>query len=296
MKIAFVGASGYGNVGDDTYPLIFRQQLRGHELVFYNSDLPAHLPEDIGLLVIGGGGVVYNVSPSPEQPESPHFCCMKFYMDAAIARGIPWGILSCGFQFRTIYDATSAGWLAPWVPYLQKARFITFRSRSCVRICQELSGREDARFFPDAAYLYRPSPRVCAAPLDRVTLVPAGEAKPRNALVAHHLRQLAASGLSISCLSMGAEVDDGRLLAQAAELFPEAEILRPSGPAEAFEHIARSRFVISGRYHGMVFARTSRVPFITPVDVPYKLRVEDYSVDTAAAAGHFEVLDAFLRG
>ena len=30
MKIAFVGASGYGNVGDDTYPLVFREHLPDH--------------------------------------------------------------------------------------------------------------------------------------------------------------------------------------------------------------------------------------------------------------------------
>ncbi len=295
MKIAFVGASGYGNVGDDTYPLVFRQQLRGHELIFYNSDLPRHLPEDLGLLVIGGGGVVYNVSPDGEAPESPHFCCMKFYMDAAIARGIPWGILSCGFQFRGPYDATAAGWLAPWAAYLRQAHFITLRSPSCVRICQEISGREDAHFFPDAAYLYRPTPQACGSPLDRVVLVPAGSANPGDPQVVHQLRQLTSAGLSLSCLSMGAVVDDGGWMERMASRFPEAQILDRPTPAMAFEHIARSRFVITGRYHGMVFARASRVPFITPVDVPYKIRVEDFQADIAAANGHFDVLGCFIR-
>jgi exopolysaccharide biosynthesis predicted pyruvyltransferase EpsI len=63
----------------------------------------------------------------------------------------------------------------------------------------------------------------------------------------------------------------------------------------AFETIARSRFVITGRYHGMIFARIHRVPFITPVDSPYKIRMENLETDMSAAAGHFEVLRQFLR-
>ena len=109
MKIAWVGASGYGNVGDDTYPLVFAQQWPEHEWVIYNSDLPAALPEDLTLLVLGGGGILYN-NPKEGQAdaESPHFRAMKFYMDAAIARGIPWGILSCGFQFQVNREAEYA--------------------------------------------------------------------------------------------------------------------------------------------------------------------------------------------
>jgi hypothetical protein len=76
MKIAFVGASGYGNVGDDTYPLVFAQQLPEHELVIYNSDLPTALPDDLALLVLGGGGILYNnPKDGPADAESSHFRC-----------------------------------------------------------------------------------------------------------------------------------------------------------------------------------------------------------------------------
>lgn len=294
MKIAFVGASGYGNVGDDTYPLVFAQELQGHELLFCNSDLPPSLPDDLGLLVIGGGGVLHNVGADPEDAESPHFRCMQFYMDAAISRGIPWGFLSCGFQFQVHRDEAYAVALKPWVPYLRQARFITLRSPACVRIAQEISGREDAAFHPDAAYLYRPKFEGAAQQNDSVTIIPAGLVNPRNTLMNHYLRQFAAAGTPVTWLSMGAAVDDGEMLQETARRFPTAQIIAPSHPREAFEHIARSRFVITGRYHGMIFARTSRVPFITPVDVPYKLRSEDAGVPMTDAAGHFELLRRFI--
>lgn len=296
MKIAFVGASGYGNVGDDTYPRVFQQELPDHELVFYNSDLPARLPDDLGMIVIGGGGVLHNAGAEPEEGESPHFHCMRFYLDAAITRGIPWGFLSCGFQFQVNRDAFYAQSLQPWVPYLQNAKFITLRSHECVRIAREISGREVARFFPDAAYLYHPPAGAPQRPAGKVTLVPAGLVNPRNALINHYMRQFAASGTPVSWLRMGAEVDDGWMLEEAAQRFPESEIIACTDPETAFRHIAASRLVITGRYHGMVFARVSRVPFITPHDVPYKLKHEDYSVPMASAAGHFEVLRRFIRG
>jgi hypothetical protein len=292
MKIAFVGASGYGNVGDDTYPLVFVQQLPEHELVICNSDLPASLPDDLALLVLGGGGILYNnPKDGAADAESPHFRAMKFYMDAAIQRGIPWGILSCGFQVQVNREAEYAIALKPWVPYLKQAAFITLRSPSCVRIAQELSGRDDAQFFPDAAYLYQPK---VEADQQAVTLVPAGLVNARNTLINHYMRQFAASGTPTRWLGMGAPVDDDKLLAEVAERFPQSQVVARPGPQAAFETIARSRFVLTGRYHGMIFARVSRVPFITPVDSPYKIRMEDLDADISTAVGHFEVLRRLL--
>ena len=295
MKIAFVGASGYGNVGDDTYPLVFAQQLSGHELVFYNSDLPSSLPEDIELLVLGGGGILYNnPKEGPEEAESPHFRCMKFYMDAAIERGIPWGISSCGFQFRSKREDAYAIALKPWVPYLKQAKFITLRSPNCVRIARELGERDDVSFFPDAAYLFRPDVEPMGEAPREVSIVPAGFVNPRNDLIRNYLRQFASSEVPITWLGMGAPVDDDRHLADAAELFPRSRIIANAGPQAAFAQIARSRFVITGRYHGLVFARIHRVPFITSVHTPYKIMNEDLDADIAGAAGHFDVLRRFI--
>lgn len=292
MKVAFVGASGYGNVGDDTYPLVFAQQLPEHELLFYNSDLPASLPDDIGLLVLGGGGLLYNnPQDGPEGSESPHFSCMKFYLDAAIRRGIPWGITSCGFQFRSgqleVFDTA----LRPWAPYLRQAAFITVRSPRCQRIANELGGREDAAFFPDAAYLFDAG---TAPPSGAVTIVPAGAINARCPQIQHYMRQFAASGVPTVWMSMGAPVDDSQHLEDVARRFPEAEIVARPGPLEACRRIAASRFVITGRYHGMVFSRAGRVPYITAMQAPYKLMQEHHETPVAEAAGHFRVLRDFI--
>lgn len=289
-KVAFVGASGYGNIGDDTYPLVFARHLPEYEVVVFNSDLPPEVPADVSMLVIGGGGVLHNVGAQPEDAESPHFRCMKFYMDAAIERGISWGFSSCGFQFDVHADARYATALEPWVPYLQRASFITLRSPACVRIAREISGREDATCFPDAAYLLRPKSAESVTMQNVVTIVPAGLVNPKNALMNHYQRLFDSIQQPVVWMSMGAPVDDGWMFPEIEARFPDARIFKPQGPEEAFAQIASSRLVITGRYHGMVFARSAGVPFLTPIDNPHKIRSEDLARDCTEALGHIDVL------
>lgn len=294
MKIAFVGASGYGNVGDNTYPLVFKQQLPEHELAFYNSDLPVELPCDVKLVVLGGGGIIYNSRMDRETDESPHFRCMKFYMDWAITHSVPFGILSCGFQFAVGQSPSNAVALTPWVPYLKQAIFLTLRSPTCVKLAAELTGRSDCHFFPDAAYLLRAPQQQKPSQRKSLVIVPTGQVHPGDSLVQHFIRLFHQAHYEHIWMSMGAMVDDAVILKDTRRIYPNATIIESPTPLEALDYIARAHFVISGRYHGLIFARSSGVPFYVPQEAPYKIKSEDLSVDFAAAAGHFEVLRAAM--
>lgn len=299
MKIAFIGASGYGNVGDDTYPLVFQEQFRGAELLFLNSDLPAEMPSDLDLLVLGGGGILYNSSTADSSHEpSPHFRCMQFYMDHAITRGIPWGFLSCGLQFRAYREDDYRADLAPWAPYLQRADFITVRSPECVRRILEMTGRQEGlAFYPDAAYLFHPPASVSRAADDRpmLTIVPAGFINPRNGHTQHMVRLARSMNYEVVWMNMGAAVDDDAHLDNAQLLEPTVRIIRNPHPDTAFAQIGASRLVLTGRYHGMIFARTQGIPFYVPEDSPYKIRLEDLQADPANARGHVETLQAVME-
>lgn len=292
MKIAFVGASGYGNVGDNTYPVVFSQYLPQHELIFFNSDLPPRMPSGLGLLVLGGGGILYNNPDGPDLSEpSPHFCQMRFYMEWAMSRKVPWGITSCGFQFRRGTEERIAEVLHPWVPYLQKARFITLRSPNCVRIAQELGGREDVQFYPDAGYLLRHSgAETPVTPRNVLTIVMAGQACPGDIFTERMIRFCKSMQYEIAWMSMGAPVDDDYNLGVIRRDHPGETIIEQPTPEQALRQIASSRMVITGRFHGMVFARASGVPFHFPEDVPYKLLQEDFGTPAEAAFGHIRVL------
>lgn len=301
MKIAFVGASGYGNVGDDTYPFVFRECLTGHELLFFNSDLPPEMPAGIGLLVFGGGGVIHNAGAAERGAESPHFVAMKHYLDWARAAGVPWGFMSCGVQFsdaaeRDDFDIAE---LTPWIPYLREARFITVRSAFCKSVIDRLASRSDTRFFPDAAYLFargdRTNQTTSEDGLRQFTIVPAGAVDVRHAFIQHMIRPYdRASGWRMVWLNMGAMVDANGNFENARRLYPESRIIEQPTPQQALAQIAASSFVLTGRYHGMVFARSCGVPFYVHTMAPSKIQHEDFTVDPAGAIGHFEVIRDFV--
>jgi hypothetical protein len=293
VKLAFIGASGYGNIGDDTYPLVLREHLPGHELIFHNSDLPAELPGDLDAVVLGGGGLIYN-STDPPGGESHHFACMRFYMDWAKKHGVPWGLLSCGVQIRIGLEDICMESLAPWTPWLQEARFITLRSPACVDVVQKLSGRNDVKYFPDLAYLYRPPPATIRKRRTAMVFIPAGLVNPRNKFCNHLVRLFASAKAPMVWMGMGARVDDDPLLAEARRVFPDAEIMASPSPETAYRTIAAARFVLTGRYHGMVFARTNRVPFYVPQDAPWKIRHETFETPMDEAAGHLRALHEAL--
>lgn len=295
MKIAFVGASGYGNVGDDTYPLVFREHLPDHELIFFNSDLPEKIPEGIGLLIIGGGGVVHNAGLESGQVESPHFIAMRHYLAWARENRVPWGFLSCGIQFSAEADGGSfdTAELQVWAPWLRDAAFITMRSPFCARIASLLGARDDARFFPDAAYLLaRGVTRAEAVPGTRqFTIVPAGSVHVRHAFIQHMIAPYdRAPGWRMVWLNMGAPVDAGDHFTAALSRYPGSTIVERPSPREALSCIAASDFVLTGRYHGMVFARACSVPFYVHTVAPSKIKHEDYTVDPALAIGHIDTV------
>lgn len=295
MKIAFVGASGYGNVGDDVYPLVFHEQLPEHELVFYNSDRPRVLPGDLSLLVIGGGGLIYC---SDREGLQKHFEYMRWYLDAATQAGIPWGFLGCGLQVRQ--NVKGKGYLTsvlePWMPYLREARFVTLRSPSCVNIVHEMGGVTHARFFPDLGYLFDPIDARHVARRRVLTYVPSGSADPKNRDTQNVIEPFLSVGYELVALSMGAACDDARHLEKVRSRYPQATIIAERTPQDALAAVARSSYVYTGRYHGLVFARTAGVPFGTPLGpAQYKIREEDLACDIRRAIGHIEVLQSFLK-
>jgi hypothetical protein len=180
--------------------------------------------------------------------------------------------------------------LTPWASYLKQALFLTLRSPTCAHVAAELTGRGDCHFFPDAAYLLRPSGATSMPERKTLVIVPAGAVNARDPFIKHFIKLFDPRDCDQVWLSMGAMVDDAPLLADTRRAYPHAKVIEQPTPQEAIEWIARAQFVMSGRYHGLIFARNSCVPYYVPQDSPYKIVSEDLSADPVRAAGHFEVL------
>ncbi len=298
MNIAFVGAWGYGNLGDNTYPHVYSRHLLGHQLHFHNSDLPACMTGDLDLLVIGGGGVVYNTSDDPSREIGPHFKKMKWYLDHAMAKGIPFGFLSCGFQFRADFNQRKLESLELWKPYLKSALFASFRSPACLDLFKQLSARQDGHFYPDLGYLNLPHPRhevSLKLPSRYVVIVPALCFIPESPQLKRQLAHFESAGLTPVWLQMGADCDDGRHFEWLEKHQPNALMIRGSTCEDAAAVIRDAQHVITGRYHGMIYARAHAVPFTVPTSVPHKVESEDWTASPTQAWGHLELLRTALH-
>ena len=137
MKILIVNAMGYGNIGDDTYPIVFKKYLKGHELHFANSD-PTPIPDGLDLIILGGGGLIF------DKEGEMHLTYIARYMKHAIKNKIPYCFVSVGIQCRRDYKNnkwTHDEYARNWVPYLKKAAFASFRDLGSARyFAQKLKG------------------------------------------------------------------------------------------------------------------------------------------------------------
>ena len=300
-RVIIVGASGYGNVGDDSYAFLYRTELSHYDVLIYNSDLPEELPPH-DLLVIGGGGLLHT------QPG--HFEKMTWYLNNARQKGIPTGFSSVGFQ----YDPKTLGvdWKLQaaecWKPFLEQAKFVTVRSPNDLQRAAELGIR--AQYFPDLCYLMRrhiPKNLPCN---HKVLVIVPGAGVFRydpnaqslmglqESCTQRYVRGWLDAGGRLEVVRMGAPNDTVIHLKRLRHLYKGVPVYDEGNPKECLRRIAGAGQVISGRYHGMIFARCAGVPCYTVPLAPYKI-VSEPPADTPdnmmrGAAHHLEVLRNYL--
>ncbi len=272
MKIAFVGASGYGNVGDDTYPILWKRFLPRLDTRFFNSNHPTTgLDSDTALVVFGGGGLMWH------REGDAHFEYMSYYVDQAEKLGIPFGMISCDFQFDRAEADDESFIIDPvvekWLPLLRRSSFIRLRSKHSVDI---LAGHDiSASYAPDLAYLFRPVDILKST--DTITVVPAGRVSANTSEVEKDIRAAQAKwpDARLLFLNMGGPIGDDKTR-EFSEKYPAATTVLSdrADPVKALDIIGRSHRVLSGRYHGMVFARNCGTPCKTYAGAPYKIDVE----------------------
>lgn len=272
MKVAFVGASGYGNVGDDTYPILWKRFLPNVEVCIYNSDRPQDgLDSDTDLVVFGGGGLMWY------HEGDAHFEYMSYYSEEAKRLGIPCGFVSCDFQFirckSNRAEFETEGTMEKWLPLLRDAKFIVLRSRHSVALLK--AEGISAEYAPDLAYLLRPGDTLKSR--NTITVIAAGGVAAKSPNVFQDIKQAQEKwpNARLIFLNMGGPGDDKYTSRMHSE-FPGSTALFSDqvDPVKALDLIGRSHIVFSGRYHGMVFARNCGTPCRTYPMAQYKITVD----------------------
>ncbi|MDF1813466.1 MAG: polysaccharide pyruvyl transferase family protein [Verrucomicrobiales bacterium] len=274
MKVAFVGAWGYGNVGDNTYRILWQRFFPDLDAVYFNSDLPPDgLDREFGLVVFGGGGLLWH------NEGNAHLEYMTYYVNEAKRFGIPYGFVSCDLQVRRVPGSDDADAfdyepvVNAWLPNLRDAAFVWLRSVRSV----DVLAKEGivAEYCPDLCYLFRPDNVLTSRRY--ITIIPGFRVKAENPAVMADL-ELARGKWPDAVpilLNMGGPVAD-EVTAKFGGQLPEIKVYLSDEvtPEVALEKISSSHYVLSGRYHGMIFSRACGVPVRTYARSQYKIEVE----------------------
>ncbi len=262
MKVLISGYYGFGNLGDEALlsGLVKGLQEKGHRVTVLSTDpaattrlhgvaavhrlgaaLPALLHHDA--LVSGGGGLLQDKSSARS---------LHYYL----------GLLRLAklLRKRAVVYAQSVGPLSPrgekaTAKVLQGLK-VAVRDEASQRLLAGLGVR--AALTADAALLLEATKTSGAgAP---VLLIPRAGYPDITAGLVTVARALVGAGQGVAAMAIQ-ENEDRPCLYEMASRVPELQLWRARTPGEALAHIARARYVVSARLHGLVLAAVAHRGF-----------------------------------
>lgn len=298
-KVLTISCYGYGNIGDNMYSEVFANFLNECEIVkisdhgvFVDSNKKFHkkIPEtdyNFDYLIIGGGGIL----TSKKLRDSS---VLNYYIKLAMQNNRPIYIISCGVQGKLDNFEND---FSMWKPVFDYASLITVRSPNDKNYIDSITDPRKVFYFRDLGYLY---PRIANIRKYTnnekiLTLIVAGPVHDKNKEIVDIIKNYD----KIIIMNMGAITDDENNKRMLNMNFPGAkntvkyygsgrakefnnnietqvnqtqmeEMLRSDkvslknptdlSTEKAVEIIYNSSLVLTGRYHGMIFARSLGIP------------------------------------
>jgi len=238
MNITIVGASGYGNFGDDVYVKVLTEHLPNDTITIKNSDEPRVAKSPCDLMIIGGGGLIY-------EDNTAHFDYMKDYMENAIDSKIPYMLISVGIQST----------FASWVSYLKLALAISVRSEIDRYIMNQTTGLV-VPWFPDLAYLFDSQSKYMI-PDDPIVFIP-GRNIERAKRWENVFKETPDKSRVILRLS---PTEEFKPIKEFFLSIGQCQVIEDASIEQTNYIISHAKKVYSHRYHGCIMARKYEKPF-----------------------------------
>lgn len=285
MKILVAGANGLKNLGDDSYKVVIDRYFnyQEHELLFDSPYPDSNSIKWADFVIIGGGGLIYD--------DEAHFKYMTTYIQDK-----PFGFLSCGVQLHKEIPCEKQ--LLQWQPFLNKAEFITLRSKSCQQIIQKLCPEKQVFYFPDLAYLTPPTDYQIIT-----TKEPYGVIIPTHyslkdevfAQIENFMEQQPVKNVFVLQFSNDDKNAYQYFIAKYG-FYNNLKGRNSLTPSEAVEILRSASWVITSRFHGYVLSRAGGLcnEQILLLDDRYKSQVEDKKQHKTFASAHLAVVNKSL--
>lgn len=259
MKVVVSGYYGFGNLGDEALLAGLLSGLPGAQVTVLSGQPEAtralhgvnavHRLSGLGALVThdallsGGGGLLQDKTSSRS---------LRYYL----------GVISLAKRLgrRVVVYGQSVGPLSPAgeraVARTLKGIPVAVRDKPSRTLLARLDIR--AELVADAA-LALPEPLARPARDAPVLFVPRGGFRKVTAAFAGAAQRLEAEGVPLAGLALQPDEDDGPL-GEIIKAAPSLKKLTVKTPGEALEHLSGSRYVVSARLHGLIFAARAGRP------------------------------------
>ena len=280
-KILIVSCFGYGNIGDEMYGRVFQNYLADSEVVivsdhskFVDKDkkIFSEIPNstwDFDALIIGGGGLITANKINNSRN-------ISYYSNYAMENKKKLYIISCGIQgdisnFNLDFN--------DWKPLFDYASLITVRSPKDERLIKSMSNNDNVKYIRDLGYLapYIDSINLVNNRKKHITVIPAGPVNPSSEVVQSIVNN--SNTDTVYIVNMGGRGDTSMNWVKNAD-FKNKKMKKKLGSGklkeiytenlngdldlnETINIIYNSEFILTGRYHGMIFSRSLNKPYNT---------------------------------
>ncbi len=276
MKVLISGYYGFGNLGDEALLSGILGGLTGHRVTVLSQRPPeTRALHDVGAthcltglptllacdaLISGGGGLLQDKTSARS---------LRYYLSViALARRLGKRVIVYG---QSVGPLSTAGEKA--VAKTLRGLPVAVRDQPSQTLLARLG--VPATLVADAALLL-PVPEADVHRDAPVLFIPRGSLTDTTRAFAQVARNLHDAGVAVAGLALQ-ENEDGEALGHIAKAVPALTRLFAQTPQAALRHIAGSRYVVSARLHGLIFAASAGRPFS---GVAYDPKVSAFLTET----------------
>ena len=266
-KIAICGYYGYGNLGDEAILSVIKQNIAvispNAKICVLHGKNPIKILKTLAhtdLFVFGGGSLLQNSTSNASlfyYLTIIHAAKLLSRRKIMLANGIG------PIESRVFSKELLLKLIAKTVDTFD---FISVRDTVSQKLLSDTLPHRKINLVPDPALVYKPIPQLEISQKSRFVYIPCETALKNSNIDCEELtktlklvQKTYTSSLVVAILNPQKDMEIGKKIASRVE---SSEVVCPASPDELFSLFKKAKFAISQRYHGSLFALSSKTPVL----------------------------------